>query len=211
MATAQLLTDKISRISGIPASILRTTARRLGEAGLIPRGGRGKAPQDLGPRDCAHLIVGAMRVADGILGAAAKVDHQVREVEQLRSKGQIEFETDEGMSSFISEPGSFIDQIESLIECFSTQGTSELITAVAAVGLTTGANGFWGWVELRCSSEENNADADRVDDNSGVPRVIFANGKVDRSGLTREVRITSEALSEIASLCRPGQSGSRHG
>jgi hypothetical protein len=150
-----------------------------------------------------------MRVADGILGTAARVDFQVREVEQLRSQGQIEFEDNDGRLSFVSDPGSFIDQLTSLIARFATQETSQVIAAVAAVGLTTGANGVWGWVELRCRKEQNKADPDRVDSTSGVPRVIF--GKVDRSGLTREVRITSEALCEIASLCRPEQSGSHNG
>jgi hypothetical protein len=207
MATLQSIANEISRISGIPDSTLRTIARRLGEAGQVPRGSRGKALQHLGPRDCAHLIVGAMRVSDGILGAAARVDHQVREVEQLRSQGQIEVEASDGSLLFTSERGSFIDQLGSMI----TQEPSQLLAAVAAVGLTTGANGVWGWVELRCRSDENKADPDRVDNSSGVPRVIFANGKVDRSGLTREVRMTSEALCEIAFLCRRTQSGLRDG
>jgi hypothetical protein len=142
--------------------------------------------------------------------ATVRADQHVREAERLQSKGEVQFQADDGSIAFTSAAGSFIEQLEWLIRELATEDKIKLLGAVAAVGLTIGAGGLWGWVELR-STENRVDDADLVDDTSGVPRVIFADGKVDRSGLICEVRITSEALSEIADLYRPEQSGVRHG
>lgn len=208
MATVSSLIDRVSRLSGIPPSSLRTTARRLGESGLIPRGGRGESLQALSTYDCARFIVASMRVALG--GATVRADQHVREAERLQSKGDIQICADDGSIAFINAPGSLVRQLESLITELATQEKTKLLEVVAAIGLTIGARGFWGWVELRRPSE-NEADTHVVDVASGLPRIIFAEGKVDRSGLICEVRITSEALSEIADMYRPGQSGTRDG
>ena len=205
MATMPKLIDTVVRVSGLPRSNLSTIARRLGESGLLPRGGRGEPLQKLSTVDCARFIVASMRVALG--GATVRADEYVRDAQKLQCKSNIQVDADDGSIAFINAPGSFIDQLDLLVMELATQEKAKLLETVAAVGLTKGARGLCGWVELRPVTE-NTAE---VDDTSGVPRIIFAAGKVDRSGLICEVRITSEALSEIADLCRPERSGALHG
>jgi hypothetical protein len=214
MATVQLIENEISRLGGIPASTLRTIARRLGESGLLPRGGRGTRLQRLSALDCARLIIGVMRVADGISGTAARVDLQVSEVEKLQTQGKTAFASDDSLAAvesaiLVVSPGSFLRQVESLIRRLGTDEKARLLGVVAAVGLTTGANRTWGWVEPRSGVEFVHEIVSRLDHESGT-RIVFADGDVECSGFTREVRMTSEALCEIASLCRDG-SEARHG
>ncbi len=207
MATAQVIADEISRIGGIPPSTVRTIARRLGEASLLPRGGRGKPPQELSARDCARLIVGTMRIVDGIDGAAARVDQLVNDVERLRGRGKVSLGTGDfdipEMS--IVEPGSFVDQLASLIRRLCTDEKALLTSGVSAVGLTSGSPGLWGWVELRGHGVPSFEDGPQLSQASGKIRVIFGRRDFDPRGLTREVRITSEALGEIAAACDLGE------
>jgi hypothetical protein len=208
VATAQVIADEISRIGGIPASTIRTIARRLGEASLLPRGGRGKPPQDLSARDCARLIIGTMRIADGINGAAARVDQLVNDVERLRGQSKVAFaETDsvEALEAAVTvvEPGSFVEQVASLVKRLSADEKIRLKEAVAAIGLTTGAKGLWGWVELRDGEIVWEA-IPQLSQAFGPTRVLFGRRDFDYSGLIREVRITSEALCEIAAAWHTG-------
>jgi hypothetical protein len=208
VATAQLVADHIGRIGGVPASTIRTIARRLGEAGLLPRGGRGQPPQDLSARDCARLIIGIMRIADGIDGAAARVDQLVHEVERLRSQGKVsiaETDTAEALEAAVAvvKPGSFVEQVASLIKLLSADERTWLKEAVAAIGLTTGPNRLWGWVELGPGGELLQEGGPQFSGAFGARRVIFGRCDFDTSGLTREVRITSQALSEIAAAWAP--------
>jgi hypothetical protein len=145
MATVQLIENEISRLGGIPASTLRTIARRLGESGLLPRGGRGTRLQRLSALDRARVMIGVMRVADGISGTAARVDLQVSQVEKLQTQGEIAFATDDSGAALerailVVSPGSFLRQLESLIRRLGTDEMSQLVAVVAAVGLTAGAN-----------------------------------------------------------------------
>ncbi len=207
MATAQLIADEISRIGGVPPSTIRTIARRLGEASLLPRGGRGKPPQELSARDCARLIIGTMRIADGINVAVARVDQLVHDVERLRCQGNLSAAETDSMQALnapvvVVEPGSFVEQLASLIKRLSSAEKPRLRQVVAAVGLTTGPNRLWGWVELRPECEHLEGAAPHLTSASGSTRVIFGRRDFDYSGLTREVRITSEALCEIAAAWR---------
>lgn len=206
MATAQEIADEMSRIGGIPPSTVRTIARRLGEASLLPRGGRGKSPQELSARDCARLVVGTMRITDGIDGAAARVDKLVNDVERLRSPGKVSLGIDYDLPKVpIVEPGSFVDQLASLIRRLCTDEKALLTSGVSAVGLTSGLAGLWGWLELRGYGEPSFEDSPQLSQASGKIRVIFGRRDFDYRGLTREVRITSEALCEIAAAWRLGQ------
>lgn len=206
MATSQAIADEISRIGGVPPSTIRTIARRLGEASLLPRGGRGKPPQELSARDCARLIIGTMRIADGIDGAAARVDQLVSEVERLRGRGKVsiaESDTSESLEAAVQVvgPGSFVDQVALLIRRFCTEEKTWLRQAVVAVGLTTGANRLWGWIELG-PGEILQEDGPQLSQASGSIRVIFGRHDFEHRGLTREVRITADALCEIATALR---------
>jgi len=208
VATAQVIADEISRIGGIPPSTVRTIARRLGEASLLPRGGRGKPPQELSARDCARLIVGTMRIIDGIDGAAARVDQLVHDVESLRCQGKVSVaENDTVTPIAVVEPGSFVGQLASLIKRLCTDEQTRLRQLVAAVGFTTGPNRLWGWVELRPPDWAflHYEDGAQLRPAYGSTRVIFGKHDFDYSGLTREARITSEALCELAAAWRLGE------
>jgi hypothetical protein len=202
-------------MGGIPGSTVRTVARRLGESGLIPRGGPGTKPHSATPLDCARMIIGAMSIADGISSTVARVDQQVSRVERLETAAKIRFATDDTCAALeeailVISPGSFLRQLESLIRRLGTDEKSRLLGVVAAVGLTTEANRTWGWVEPHTGVELFHEVVSRLHHSSGVSRIVFSNGDVECSGFTREVRMTSEALCKIASLCRDG-SEARHG
>jgi hypothetical protein len=209
VATAQVIADEISRIGGIPSSTVRTIARRLGEASLLPRGGRGKPPQKLSARDCARLIIGTMRIADGINVAVARVDQLVHDVERLKCQGNVS--TVEVPRIAVVEPGSFVGQLASLIKRLSTDEKTRLRQLVAAVGLTTGPDRLWGWLEFRRDWERLDVEGTELIPSYGSSRVIFGRGHFDNSGLTREIRITSEALCEIAAAWRLGESLTEEG
>jgi hypothetical protein len=202
-------------MGGIPGSTLRTVARRLGESGLIPRGGPGTKPHSATPLDCARMIIGAMSIADGISSTVARVDQQVSRVERLETAAKIRFATDDTCAALeeailVISPGSFLRQLESLIRRLGTDEKSRLLGVVAAVGLTTEANRTWGWVEPHTGVELFHEVVSRLHHSSCVSRIVFSDGDVECSGFTREVRMTSEALCKIASLCRDG-SEARHG
>jgi hypothetical protein len=215
MATLQTIAKEISRMAGIPDSTLRTVARRLGESGLLPRGGPGTKPHNATALDCTRMIIGAMSVADGISGTVARVDRQVSEVERLETTAKIHFASGDTAAAIeeailVVSPGSFARQLESLIRRLGTDEKTQLLEVVAAVGLTMGANRTWGWVERRSGVELVHEGDLRLHHESGVSRIVFADGDIDCSGFTREVRMTSEALCKIASLCRDG-SEAQHG
>jgi hypothetical protein len=151
-----------------------------------------------------------MRIADGIHGAAARVDQLVHEVERLRCQGKLSVAENDSLEALdapiaVVEPGSFIEQLASLIKRLSTDEKPRLRQVVGAVGLTTAPNRLWGWVELRPPWEQLEGDGPHVSRASGSTRVIFGRHDFDYSGLTREVRITSEALCEIAAAWRRGE------
>jgi hypothetical protein len=214
MATMPLIAKELGRISGIPASTLGTIARRLGESGLLPRGGRGSRLHQLTEQDCARLIIGAMKVAD-LAGSAARIDLQVSQVEGLQTPGEVYFAAGDSSAALkaaipVVRPGSFLRQLESLIQRLGTDEKPQLLGLVAAVGLTTGANRTWGWVEPRSGVEFVHGVNVRLYYVSGVTRIAFGE-HIDSSDFTREVRMTSEALAEIASLCHAAHAGARNG
>jgi len=62
----------------------------------------------------------------------------------------------------------------------------------------------------RTAVGETNAPS-RIAEVSGRLRMLFTSDEFHHGGMTREVRMTSEALSEIASLCCPKARGAHHG
>jgi hypothetical protein len=142
-----------------------------------------------------------MRIIDGIDGAAARVDQLVHDVESLRCQGKVSVAENNTVTPIaVVQPGSFVGQLASLIKRLCTDEKTRLRQLVAAVGLTTGPNRLWGWVELRPPEWAllHYEDGAQLRPAYGSPRVIFGRHDFDYSGLTREVRITSEALTEIA-------------
>ncbi len=73
MVSAAHIIPSIGRITGIQRSTVATVTRRLGEAGRIPRGSRGRAASEFGGSDVAHILIGLMSVADGYEGTVARV------------------------------------------------------------------------------------------------------------------------------------------
>jgi hypothetical protein len=155
------------------------------------------------------MIIGAMSIADGISSTVARVDQQVSRVERLETAAKIRFATDDTCAALevailVISPGSFLRQLESLIRRLGTDEKTQLLGVVAAVGLTTGANRTWAWVEPRSGVEFLHESVSRLHHASGVSRIVFSDGDIECTGFTRDVRMTSEALGEIASLCCPG-------
>ena len=77
MAIAPHIARQVSDIAGIPQSTVETIPRRLGEAGLVPRGTRGRRPSDIRAEDLARILIAVLSVADGIEGSAARCGQAV--------------------------------------------------------------------------------------------------------------------------------------
>lgn len=125
MATLANLVEKLPEWLGVSEGTVRHVWRRAGEAGLLPRGPRGRGTPHVGAGEAAALLVAVMCAADGLVPAV-----QVAEpVRRLRDGT-----TDKG--------GSFIDYIAELIDGRREPG-------IEAVGLTFSPAAPLPWIERR--------------------------------------------------------------
>ena len=71
MANAIKVSREIADATGVALPTVENIARRLGEGGWLPRGGRGRHAAQLGPNDIATLLVGVMAIAGDALETPA--------------------------------------------------------------------------------------------------------------------------------------------
>ena len=97
MVSAPHIIPFIGRIMGIQRSTVTTVTRRLGEAGRIPRGSRGRAASEFGGSDVAHILIGLMSVADGYEGTVARVVEAVDHLAALNCRGHLNRAKDDSL------------------------------------------------------------------------------------------------------------------
>lgn len=206
MATTPEIVREVSRIMSIPQPTVETTARRLGEGDLIPRGSRGRAAPQIDAVHVARLLTGVMSITDGIKGTVARVVQAVDRIGRSHCHGTLKWsETDDFTDALVLVPGgSFIEQVTHLIQqCADPNIAERFKLSVNAVGVTFGGEFPLGWVEvsghgellldrlaLKCIPELGNG-----------RRVIFGSYEPSTMpGMIREARLSIDALAELAQL-----------
>ena len=213
MAIATKITRPVSEITGIPQSTVDTIVRRLGEAGRVPRGSRGRRPADLGSEDFAHILLGVFCVADGIGGSATRVAQEVDWVGRLKCGGSLEWtpEDDLSIATLVVPGGSFLDQIAYLFDQCADPNTAPVFEEIVlAVGLSRSEAQTVGWVDVTGDGEVMKGGAVHCTITlGGVQRVFF--GDIDPMslrGMIREARMrigTLAALARLALVDPPNQ------
>src|SRR3954454_6194573 len=118
MAAVAEVCQVISETLNVPRGTVDHLARRLGEAGLLPRGPRGRNAPHFDATHIAHLLVGVMAAAEGIYHTSASVVPAVKRIEELSQGGEARVDVyadgdlDDPRSSITMVPaGSFIEMI----------------------------------------------------------------------------------------------------
>ena len=204
----------ISNSVGVPGSTVETITRRLGEAGAISRGTRGRKAADASSDDLARILIGVMSIADGIYGTSARVVQAVEQVGNLSCPGAHEVsivDNAEGLGS--ARDGTFLNELTTLIEwCADSDDALVVLRVVRAVGLTFKGETTHGWTELTAEAE---LDLDKVADAyvrspGGGLRLIFGSDVEGMMpGMTREVRVSIDSLIELAKIAFPNSATSK--
>ncbi len=216
MTTVPEMAKAVSEVTGFPQSTVETTVRRLGEAGLVPRGTRGRRPPDVSSENLARMLIALMSVADVIDGSAARVVQAVELISRLECGGSLKMALSDSFydlehPTLVVRRGSFLDQVTHLLErCADPDTASTLKSLVGSVGLTFGKAGALGWLELGgAEAEFPEGQIQYMPFIGNVRRVIFGSADPETlSGMTREARLSIDALTELAQLAFPGSATS---
>lgn len=190
MATIAKIKTKLAKLTGISEGTIHFVARRVGEAGLLPRGPRGRHAPNFGSSDITHLLIGMLITADGIEGTASRIGQIVSRVSgfsQPDPSGEIEVkvenrETGEFETQYPA--GSFVDVIAFILEEFA----SGRIHPVERIGLRFTGTEICGVVQDE-GSELNYYPANQ--DNRVENRQV---------GLVRENWINAAMLKELSEM-----------
>ena len=195
----------ISQTTGVQKSRVATVARRLGEAGSIPRGLRGKTPPEIGATDVAQILIGLMYITDGLGGAVARVVGAVDQIGKLNCTGRLTLAENDSpgnpSSSFnVVSGGPFLDQLVRLMDqCQDRRAPKHLKFFVSAVGLTFHSRGTCAWVET--TGRGRTIDKSAIKCNSYDRRAIFGNCPESRAvGMTREATLGIDAIIELGKV-----------
>jgi DNA-binding transcriptional ArsR family regulator len=213
MAAVAEVCRTISEATGVPRRTVDHLARRLGEAGLLPRGPRGRNAPQFDSIHMARLLVGVMAVANGIDYTAASVVQAVRRIEGLRQEGEIEsglyadcnLDDPETELQFVPA-GSFIGTVAHRmrwIQIGASKGGVPTIEmtygngGVSAVGLTFGNGDVYGWIEF----DQGGTGMDCL---SNPQRITFGHmSAVLAAGMKQNVRVEVGVLSRLGELLGP--------
>ena len=110
MANAIEAAREIADATGVALPTVENIARRLGEAGWLPRGGRGRNAAQLGPTDLATLLVGVMAVAgDALETPASRIQAAIARIRALSPGG-------EAIDSHAGEAGAVLPDVTALVQ-----------------------------------------------------------------------------------------------
>ena len=201
MVSAPHIIPSIGRIMGIQRSTVETVTRRLGEAGRIPRGSRGRAAPEFGARDMAQVLIGLMSVADGYEGIVTRVVGAVDHIGTLKCTGRLsraEGDTSEELDNalVVVRDGSFLDQLKYMLnECRDDRTAARFTLLVSAIGLTFHREGNYAWLEV---TGGESVDSIALQSAGYGQRAIFGVCPDAKSaGMIREVRLSINSLIEL--------------
>jgi len=198
MAAVAEVCQTISAAAGVPLRLVEYLARRLGEAGQLPRGPRGRHAPHFEDIHIARLLVAVMVVADGIDFTGASVLLAMTRVEVLSQGGEgrvdvyVDGDLDDSQTKMTLVPaGSFLETVAHCI-----RGTRPGVSkgGPSAIGLTFGGGSLYGWVEFNLEETGVNHVADIRRVNFGVTEDLL------KSGMKQEVRVERDVLSRLGKL-----------
>jgi hypothetical protein len=198
MAAVAEVCQTISTAAGVPLRLVEYLARRLGEAGQLPRGPRGRHAPHFEAIHIARLLAAIMVVADGIDFTGASVLLAMTRIEALNQGGEgrvdvyVDGDLDDPQSKMMVVPaGSFLDLVAHSIR-WTRSGVSK--GGPSAIGLTFGVGSVYGWIEFNLGETGVNhvADIRRVD--FGVTEDLL------KSGMKQEVRVERDVLFRLGEL-----------
>ncbi len=202
MVSAPHIIPSIGRIMGIQRSTVETVTRRLGEAGRIPRGSRGRAAPEFGARDMAQVLIGLMSVADGYEGIVTRVVGAVDHIGSLNCSGRLSRAAGDTVEELenalvVIPGGSFLDQLTYMLdECRDDRIAARFTDFVSAIGLTSHREGNYGWLETTGRGELFESSALQSTDYGG--RAVFGICPDNKAaGMIREVRLSINSLIEL--------------
>jgi hypothetical protein len=200
MPTVATVCQAISEETGVPRGAVDHIARRIGEAGLLPRGPRGRHAPQFDQIHIARVLVGVMAIANGIDYTSASVVQAVKRIEELSQGGEarvdvyIDGDLDDPQCDIVLVPaGSFVDNAAFLIRLTRVPASKDDYPAIA-IGLTFGGGNVYGWIEYGTKARGLN----RL---FNIRRVTFGlMSAVLKSGMKQEVRIEADVLSRLGEL-----------
>jgi hypothetical protein len=204
MAAVAEVCQVISETLNVPRGTVDHLARRLGEAGLLPRGPRGRNAPHFGATHIARLLVGVMATAEGIYHTSASVVPAVKRIAELSQGGEARVDVyadgdlDDPQSSIMLVPaGSFVEVVAHRIRWTRIETNKD---ELSAIGLSFGGGNVYGWIEFDLGKTGIN----RV---SNIRRVDFGiTQDVLKSGMRQEVRVEVGVLVRLGELLDPASS-----
>jgi hypothetical protein len=198
MAAVAEVCQTISTAAGVPLRLVEYLARRLGEAGQLPRGPRGRHAPHFEAIHIARLLAAVMVVADGIDFTGASIALAMTRIEALSQGGEgrvdvyVDGDLDDPQSKMMLVPaGSFLEMVAHYIRWTRSGGSKG---GPSAIGLTFGGGSVYGWVELNLEGTGVNHVADIRRVNFGVTEDLL------KSGMKQEVRVDRDVLSRLGEL-----------
>src|SRR4051812_19812388 len=88
MAAIAEVCQTISTVTGVPLRVVEYLARRLGEAGYLPRGPRGRHAPHFEDIHIARVLVAVMAVTNGIDYSGANILLALKRIEELSQGGE---------------------------------------------------------------------------------------------------------------------------
>ncbi len=202
MVSAAHIIPSIGRITEIQRSTVATVTRRLGEAGRIPRGSKGRAASEFGRSDVAQILIGLMSVADGYEGTVARVVRAVDHLAALNCSGRLSRAEGDSLKELanalvVVRGGSFLDQLTYMLnECRDDRTAARFTDFVSAIGLTFHREGNYAWLETTGRGELFESSALQSTDYAG--RAVFGICPDNKAaGMIREVRLSIYSLIEL--------------
>src|SRR4051812_5765884 len=140
MAAVAEVCQTISAAAGVPLRLVEYLARRLGEAGQLPRGPRGRHAPHFEDIHIARLLAAVMVVADGIDFTGASIALAMTRIEALSQGGEacvdvyVDGDMDDPQSNIMLVPaGSFL---ETVAHCIRWTRSGVGTGSPSAIGLT---------------------------------------------------------------------------
>ena len=155
MANVPQTCEVLSEDMGVPLRTLLHISRKLGEAGYLPRGPRGKNAPDLEWHHVAKIILACMAIADGIGGTSVRVVQSLERVLQLKGEAVFKAKRHKKVRDVIVTPeGFFADAVTFILTKMAAAKRGEIGVGPLGdwspdfmkMGLDFQADAVYGWV-----------------------------------------------------------------